>query len=97
VGLAEVLALQPRSYTEFAYSFGPDGLELDREKAWEKTGFVAQEMVEALPSMVIEPEDENEEVWQVRQHQDMVAMLVRAIQEQQEQIDDLRAQVEALS
>jgi hypothetical protein len=67
------------------------------------TGVLAQELVDVLPFAVNAPRNESdlsidtdsEQKWLVDQAQ-MVPVLVKAIQEQQEQIEDLKAEVAAL-
>jgi hypothetical protein len=67
------------------------------------TGVLAQELVDVLPFAVNAPRNESdlsidtdsEQRWLVDQAQ-MVPVLIKAIQEQQEQIEDLKAEVAAL-
>ena len=56
-------------------------------------GFIAQELVEVAPEAVSQGETE-EDTWGVDPSK-LVPVLVKAIQEQQEQIDELRALIEA--
>ncbi|MCB9789281.1 MAG: tail fiber domain-containing protein, partial [Deltaproteobacteria bacterium] len=57
-------------------------------------GFLAQDLAEVLPEMVIH--DEKRDLWMVRNWEQLSAVLVKAVQEQQTTIVSLRRQVAAL-
>jgi hypothetical protein len=61
------------------------------------TGVIAQEVYEVLPEAVYETEslDSQETIMAVR-HGNMVGLLIEAIKEQQEQINELKAEIEKL-
>ncbi len=89
VGLTEIMALQPR---KFDWKEGQGkGIKGDR-------GFVAQEVEQVFPELIdewIDAAPEGEEPYKsVRQ--DLIPVLVKAIQEQQAMIDELKAKVAAL-
>ena len=89
VGLAEVMALKPRLY---------DWKEGKGANIKNARGFIAQEFEEVFPDLIDEwkdPAPEGEEAYKsVRQ--DLIPVLVKAIQEQQAMIDELKAKVAAL-
>ena len=89
VGLAEVMALKPRLYD------WKEGKGSDIKNA---RGFIAQEFEEVFPDLIDEwkdPAPEGEEPYKsVRQ--DLIPVLVKAIQEQQALITQLQADVAAL-
>jgi hypothetical protein len=89
VGLDAVLALKPRKF-DWKEGKGKD-VKNDR-------GFIAQEFEQVFPDLVDEwkdPAPEGEEPYKsVRQ--DLIPVLVKAIQEQQAMINDLKAKVAAL-
>jgi hypothetical protein len=88
-GLAEVMALKPRLY-DWKEGKGAD-IKNDR-------GFIAQEFEEVFPDLIDEwrdPAPEGEDPYKsVRQ--DLIPVLVKAIQEQQAIIEDLKARITAL-
>ncbi|MEZ4268651.1 MAG: tail fiber domain-containing protein [Myxococcota bacterium] len=57
-------------------------------------GFLAEDLAKVLPEMVIH--DERRDIWMVRNWEQMSAVLVKAVQEQQSTIADLRQQVSTL-
>jgi hypothetical protein len=89
VGLDAVMALKPRKF-DWKEGKGKD-IKDDR-------GFIAQEFEQVFPDLVDEwkdPAPEGEEPYKsVRQ--DLIPVLVKAIQEQQAMIEDLKAKVAAL-
>ncbi|MEL6844534.1 MAG: tail fiber domain-containing protein, partial [Bacteroidota bacterium] len=85
-GLAELLALQPIHYR---WSHDPS--------AKAKIGFSAQELYEVVPEVVNGTPDGDVDTDPMGvNYAEMVPVLVKAIQEQQAQIDALKAEVEAL-
>jgi hypothetical protein len=89
VGLAEIMQLQPRVF-DWKEGKGKD-IQNDR-------GFIAQEFEQVFPNLVDEwrdPAPEGEEPYKsVRQ--DLIPILVKAMQQQQAMIDELKAKVAAL-
>ena len=89
VGLAEVMALKPRLFD------WKEGKGADTKNA---RGFIAQEFEEVFPDLIDEwkdPAPEGEEPYKsVRQ--DLIPVLVKAIQEQQALITQLTARISAL-
>jgi hypothetical protein len=89
VGLDEIMALKPRNFD------WKEGKGADKKDA---RGFIAQEFEQVFPDLVDEwrdPAPEGEEPYKsVRQ--DLIPVLVKAIQEQQAMIEDLKAKVAAL-
>jgi hypothetical protein len=76
-GLAEILAMKPRYYKY------KDNL------TEEKSGFIAQEMDEAIQGSMIDSPMGNHKTYQV----EWFPLLVKAIQEQQAQIEELKAKI----
>jgi hypothetical protein len=89
VGLDKIMALKPRKF-DWKEGNGKD-IKGDR-------GFIAQEFEQVFPDLVDEwrdPAPEGEEPYKsVRQ--DLIPVLVKAIQEQQAMINELKAEVSAL-
>ena len=88
-GLTEVLALKPRKF---------DWKEGKGANTKDARGFIAQEFEQVFPDLIDEwkdPAPEGEEPYKsVRQ--DLIPVLVKAIQEQQAMIEELKAEVAAL-
>ncbi len=58
-------------------------------------GFIAQELYRVLPEAVYKPENEQTDLWSI-DYQKLIPILTAAIQEQQKQIEKLKAEIEAL-
>jgi predicted heme/steroid binding protein len=76
-GLSKIIQLKPSTFT---YDKNPDIL---------KGGFIAQEVLEVMPEFVTIPEDENEMMGV--DYYGILALAVKAIQEQQKQIEELKS------
>jgi len=89
VGLDKIMALKPRKF-DWKAGKGKD-IKGDR-------GFIAQEIEQVFPDLVDEwadPAPEGEEPYKAVR-QDLIPVLVKAIQEQQAMINELKAEVAAL-
>lgn len=94
-GLKEVLAIQPVRYFHhdtrgFDYSPG-DTTSVGKQDI----GFIAQDLFKVVPEVVVRPTDENTGLWAVT-YERLVPVLVKAIQEQQLEIEALRELVEGM-
>jgi len=85
IGLNEVMALKPTLYR----------MSDDDSEGQKELGFIAQEVKEVIPNAYVES-GEDEEKFIGLNYNPIVAALVKAMQEQQEQIKSLNEQVEAL-
>jgi hypothetical protein len=94
-GLDEILQLHPSSYLQLSSVFEDGKLILSEEGAQKTIGFIAQELHRVVPEAAIPPKDENTELWGV-DYSRLIPVLTKAIQEQQDQIEALQAEVEAL-
>lgn len=93
-GLAEVLALSPQRYQHYeCLGFEEKKVKLGNNFL-NKIGFLAQDVRKVIPEAVSAPQSE-EELYGI-DYNCIVACLVRAVQEQQQQIDELRAQLQPL-
>jgi hypothetical protein len=86
-GLVEVMALRPRRF---------DWIEETKLGTKDIAGFIAQEVEPILPDLVSESKYSLEETKKSVRMGDMVPTLVKAIQEQQAIITDLKARIEVL-
>lgn len=88
IGLDAIMALRPRQF-DWKKESGNDGKNV--------RGFIAQEFEQIFPDLIdesINPAPEGEEPYkQIRQ--DLIPILVKAIQEQQAQIEELKALIAA--
>ena len=89
-GLKEILELKPVKYDHYGSTFENDSLIIKDDFAHE-IGFIAQEMYEVVGEIVQKPADENTDLWSLN-YEKLTPVLVKAIQEQQAQIDQLTQQ-----
>jgi hypothetical protein len=87
VGLNEVMALKPRRFD------WKEETEINEKNV---AGFIAQEVADVLPELVYDYQYNETETKKALKMGDMLPTLVKAIQEQQTIINDLKARVEAL-
>lgn len=87
-GLKEIVSLKPMRYNQHSYTFENNKLEL-LEESKEDIGLIAQEVYELIPEAVLKPEDESRDIWTMN-YPKLIPVLIKAIQEQQQQIEDLK-------
>jgi len=93
-GLSEILQLQPKRYTQ-KNSYWDNG-ELILSGGNNTFGLIAQEVYDILPEIVSRPSDESRGLWGI-DYSKLGPVLVRAIQEQQDQIDGLHFYLAGIS
>lgn len=93
-GLSQILALRPKQYDQHSSSFHNGRLDLG--EARHTIGLIAQEVYQVIPEAAAKPADESKELWGM-DYNKLVPVLVKAIQEQQAQIDELTKKVAELS
>ena len=94
-GLADILDLRPVSYFQYdtkGFDYSPENIQ---ESGKKDIGFIAQELYQVIPEMVVKPKNENETFWAVT-YERIAPVLVKAIQEQQEIIEELKTRLEAV-
>ncbi|MCG2679578.1 MAG: tail fiber domain-containing protein, partial [Kiritimatiellae bacterium] len=98
-GLAQVMALEPKRYDRAASEFDPATEELvfhpEKITTTNDIGFMAQDVQKVIPEAVGIPEDENRTLWSLS-YDTIIPVLVKAIQEQQAQIEALKQENQAL-
>jgi len=94
-GLETVLKLQPKEYIHHDSEF-VDGQLIIKDTGVKDIGFIAQEVYEVIPEIVHKPSDENSDLWSI-DYIRIVPILTNAIQEQNKEIETLKAQVAKLS
>jgi predicted RNase H-like nuclease (RuvC/YqgF family) len=75
-------------YKQHSYTFENNKLEL-LEDSKKDIGLIAQEVYELIPEAVLKPEDESIDIWTMN-YPKLIPVLIKAIQEQQEQIENLQ-------
>ncbi len=89
-----VNGLKPLHY--FHHNSRNDGNSIEISKDGGYTyGFLAQELYEVLPEIVHKPVDENKDLWSV-DYDKLIPILTKAIQEQQEVIDNQADELETV-
>jgi hypothetical protein len=94
-GLKQILALNPVSYNRHITPKLENGRVTYTDKGVVNVGFLAQEVYKVIPEAAIKPADDKKELWGVIPSE-MIPVLVKAIQEQQVQIEELKAQIKSL-
>jgi len=91
------MALEPKRYDRVACEFDPETEELIfyPEQTTNEIGLVAQEVQKVIPEAVHIPEDENHDLWKIS-YDTIIPVLVKAIQEQQAQIEAMKKEKQAL-
>ncbi len=87
-GLKSILTLNPVQYDHHSSEF-IDGSIIIKDDSHEDLGFLAQEVYEVIPEIVVKPEDEESQLWSLN-YEKLTPVLVKAIQEQQEEIEELK-------
>ena len=93
-GLAQVLVLEPKRYDLTDLTSDDESGEIEEGKG-NDIGFIAQEVYKIIPEAVRVPEDETSEMWGVS-YSKIVPVLVKAVQEQQAQIEELKQEIQAM-
>lgn len=94
-GLNTVLALRPRKYNHYVNNKFEDGKVENGDIFVSKIGLVAQEVYPIVPEIVEKPENEKEGFYSL-DYTSLIPVLIKAIQEQQDQIDVLKTTVKVL-
>ena len=96
-GLNEIMKLRPKKYmrAEFKQDLKNGALEVDKSNLRPDIGFVAQEVFEVIPEAASKPEDEKKTGWSLG-YDKLTPVLVKAIQEQQKEIEDQQRQIDLL-
>ena len=92
-GLHEVMQLQPKSYFHHSSETSEDGTfsMVGSQKTY-TFGFIAQELNQVIPEAVYVPEDESKNLWAI-DYEKLIPVLTKAVQEQQQEIETLKAEI----
>lgn len=95
-GLQKVMAMRPVSYDFHTGRTIKNGVVkfTDNDRSIKTIGFLAQELAKVVPEAVITPKDPANELYNVS-YSTVVPVLTKAIQEQQAQIEQLKAALAA--
>jgi hypothetical protein len=93
--LSTLMQLQPVGYLQHPSKFKEGQLSVDQSQGEPKQGFIAQDLYDVVPHAVHRPEDESKQLWSV-DYSSLIPLLTSAIQEQQAEIEELKALVESL-
>lgn len=94
-GLNTVMQLNPLKYFHLNSSKNEDGNIVIHEEGEESIGLIAQEVAELIPEIVSIPEDPDKELYAL-DYEKLTAVLIKAIQDQQEIINNLTTRIESL-
>jgi len=94
-GLDEVMQLNPQSYYHHSTESKANTIDIKQEGSME-IGLIAQEVYELIPEAVNRPANEETDLWSLS-YDKLIPVLVKAIQEQQQQIDELKSLVYKLT
>jgi len=90
-GLSTIMLLKPMRYLQHTATMNNGKLNLlnDDKNIDNTIGFIAQELYKVIPEAAFPPKDENNDFWTV-DYQKIIPVLTKAIQEQQQQINNLK-------
>lgn len=96
--LQKVMALKPVTYnfSNINYSPGTSLHILNNSSGKNELGLLAQEVYKLFPETVSKPEDETRELWAI-DYSKLTVILIKAIQEQQQEIELLKTQLQTLT
>ena len=90
-GLSTIMLLKPMRYLQHTATMNNGKLNLlnDDKNIDNTIGFIAQELYKVIPEAAFPPKDEKSDFWTV-DYQKIIPVLTKAIQEQQQQINNLK-------
>ncbi len=95
-GLKEIMDIEPMSYEHHSSYWETINSEFTVEADFSNDiGFIAQDLHKIIPEAVSQPADESKELWSV-DYTRLVPVLTKALQEQQELIEELKSRIDAL-
>jgi hypothetical protein len=93
-GLSHIMQMKVKSYDHYSSEFKNGALVLGNSKP--TFGLIAQELYKIIPEMVNKPTDESKDLWSI-DYDKFGPLLVKTVQEQQAQIEDLKQQIATLN
>jgi Chaperone of endosialidase/Head domain of trimeric autotransporter adhesin len=93
-GLSHIMQMQVKSYDHYSSEFKNGALVLSGSKP--TFGLIAQELYKIIPEMVNKPTEESKDLWSI-DYDKFGPLLVKTVQEQQAQIEDLKQQIATLN
>ena len=92
-GLKTIMQIKAKRYDKHNSTFIDGKLVLSNDNYINSFGFIAQELYKIVPEIVSKPKDENSALWSVS-YGKLTPILVKAIQEQQQQIEQQQQQID---
>ena len=89
-GIDEVMKMKPVSYTQHNSSIKEGKLVIENIGV-NNIGLIAQDIYKLIPEVVNKPENEENTLWSLS-YEKLTPVLIKAMQEQQDQIRDLKTQ-----
>jgi hypothetical protein len=93
-GLAEIMQLIPSEYFHHSTINDENGIKIQDEGRHD-IGLIAQDVYNIIPEAVNKPGNEKKELWSIS-YDKLVPVLINAVKEQQQQIDELKSLVNRL-
>ncbi|NPA43504.1 MAG: hypothetical protein GXO27_05715 [Chlorobi bacterium] len=87
-GLETIMLLRPVQYRLHSVDYHSEGFKISSSSV-SSIGLIAQEVYPYIPEVVSKPSDEHRELWAI-DYAKLVPVLIRAIQQQQSQIEELK-------
>lgn len=94
-GLSSVMALNPVSYDLHMNNQFEGGVLVKGDESMHTIGLLAQEVYDIVPEAAVKPEDDSNELWSIS-YSDLVPVLIKAIQDQQEIIESQNSEITSL-
>jgi len=92
-GLLQIMKLKPKRYFQHSSIFENNNLSI-KEEGENTIGLIAQEVYKIIPEAVQKPENESKELWSMN-YEKLTPVLIKGMQEQQQQINELKEIVKA--
>jgi hypothetical protein len=93
-GLPEIMRLKPKEYEQHSSKTIDNKLSILKEHS-KSIGLIAQELHQVIPEAAFPPENEEKDLWAV-DYTKLVPVLIKAMQEQQTQIETQQQQINQL-
>jgi len=93
-GIQQIMQMKPLTYQKHIADGFANGKPV-LGKGIQEIGFIAQDLYKIIPEVVYKPEDESKDFWAI-DYSKMVPILVKGIQEQQNEIEELNNTINQL-
>jgi hypothetical protein len=93
-GLAEIMQLKPLAYFHHNSTVEDNTIKI-MDTGSESIGLLAQEVIDIIPEVVSRPQNQDTDLWGMS-YDKLVPVLIKAIQEQQTEIELLKSELKAI-